>query len=46
MIKRHDIRPRRKRATSPAGGRPGAPDHEDVADEGEEVPRPDGTWRA
>jgi two-component system response regulator PilR (NtrC family) len=46
MIKRHDIRPRRKRGSSPAGGRPGAPDHDEVADDGEETSRPDGTWRA
>jgi DNA-binding transcriptional regulator YdaS (Cro superfamily) len=39
MIKRHDIRPRRKRASQAAGGgRSGAPvDAEDVSDEGEEV---------
>jgi hypothetical protein len=33
MIKRHDIRPRRKRASPPAGGRQGAPADADDVDE-------------
>jgi two-component system response regulator PilR (NtrC family) len=47
MIKRHDIRPRRKRSSAQPGGRPGASsDQDDVVDEGEDATRPDGTWRA
>jgi hypothetical protein len=38
MIKRHDIRPRRKRVAASGSGRPGAPvDADDLSDEGEEV---------
>ena len=33
MIKRHDIRPRRKRAGQPANGRPGSPVEADDLDE-------------
>src|SRR5262245_23410419 len=48
MIKRHDIRPRRKRSGSQQpGGRNGAPaEQDDVVDEGDDATRPDGTWRA
>ena len=42
MIKRHDIRPRRKRVGHPAG-RPGTPvDTDDLSEEGEEVVADDG----
>jgi DNA-binding NtrC family response regulator len=37
MIKRHDIRPRRRRSPQPANGRSPAVDTDDVSDEGEEV---------
>jgi DNA-binding NtrC family response regulator len=37
MIKRHDIRPRRKRIGHPGAGRPGTPVETDDLDEGEEV---------
>jgi two-component system, NtrC family, response regulator PilR len=37
MIKRHDIRPRRRRTSQPANGRSSPVETEDVNDEGEEV---------
>jgi len=38
MIKRHDIRPRRKRVSHAGNGRQGAPvEHDDLSDDGEEV---------
>jgi hypothetical protein len=37
MIKRHDIRPRRKRSSVPGRNGSDAPEPDDVADEGDQV---------